>query len=157
MKRRVIALFIAFMASGSLAACGSGSASTASQSTTTSTFGQTLSSGVYNGGSPSTPHYFVVLTVGTDGSVKGSVQYVFQDGQTTVVIPFTGNAQSGVATLNVGQIPNTGRSWLNATNAPSSISATYTSSSLNLGECSSYLSVQSLSQCDFTYSPNGTF
>jgi len=142
-------------AAATLAACGSGPNSANSPPSSSPPAQHTLLSGNYVGGPRGTPHYFITLTVASDGSFAGSVQYVFQDGQTAVVIPFTGSAQSGVATLNVGQIPNTGRSWLTATNAPSSISATYTSSSLNLGECASYLSVQSLSQCDFSYSPTG--
>jgi hypothetical protein len=41
------------------------------------------------------PHYFLSLTMSTDGSVTGSVAFAYQDGQTSTVFAFAGSAQTG--------------------------------------------------------------
>ncbi len=115
----------------------------------------TLRSGIYNAGTPATPHYFLSLTVSSGGSIKGSLQFIYEDGQTVVVLPFSGTVQSGVATLKPSTVPQAAGSNIDAFNVPSSISATYTKSDFRLGECSTYLPVPSLADCSFSYSSNG--
>lgn len=116
-----------------------------------------IRSGIYVNGPSGTPHYFVSLTDGSAGQVSGSVDFLYQDGQTGVAFSVTGNVHNGVMTLypaNV-QTPPGGTASL-ARNVPSVISATVDRDAFDLGECSSYLSfVQSLADCAFTYSATG--
>lgn len=113
--------------------------------------------GIYSGGSPGTPHYFVSLTNGSGGGVTGSVNFLYQDGQTSVVFTFNGTVQADVATLHPTSVPQVGSASQAPTTMPSYISAGLDRNSISLGECTGYLYFdQSLSQCTFTYSAGGT-
>jgi len=101
-------------------------------------------------------NYFVSLTSQASGTLDGSVQFAYQDGQTSVVFTFTGTWQDGIATLTPGSIPQTGSASQDPATVPSTISMQYAQSSLDLGECTAYLHfVESESQCQFTFSPSG--
>jgi hypothetical protein len=117
-----------------------------------------IPNGIYTGGSPGTPHYFVSLTNGSSGGIAGSVNFLYQDGQTSVVFTFDGTVQAGVATLHPTAVPQGGGSASQApATIPSSLSATLNRNSVSLGECTSYLHfAQSLAQCNFTYAAGGT-
>lgn len=107
--------------------------------TTTPLVVSSLPSGVYANGVDGTPHYFMSLTTQPDGTLSGSVSFLYQDGQTKVVFTFAGTSQADTATLTPGD-----------GGAP--MSMTFGPKTLQLGECSTYLQfVQSLSQCTFNY------
>lgn len=102
------------------------------------------------------PHYFLTVSGSSDGTFTGSVDFLYQDGQTSVVFTFDGTGQNGAATLRPTSIPQVGEASQNPATVPAVISATYENGSVTLGECNSYLSsVQSLSQCTFTKSLEG--
>ncbi|MHB1582717.1 MAG: PASTA domain-containing protein [Acidimicrobiales bacterium] len=113
--------------------------------------------GIYVDGSQGTPHYFISLTNTTGGGLSGSVDFLYQDGQTSVVFTFEGTTQNAVATLHPTNIPqNGGSASQNPATVPSAISATLGPASISLGECTSYLHfTQSLAQCGFAYSSQG--
>lgn len=103
---------------------------------------QVLPSGIYVDGSLGTPHYFVTLTVEPAGTLRGTVAYLYQDGQTSAVFTFTATSQSGVATVK--------------TSTGASITATYGKKQLTFGECPSYLPLaRSMADCTFGFSPSG--
>jgi len=102
-----------------------------------------LPSGIYLDGGSGTPHYYVSLTTQSDGTISGSLSYLYQDGQTSAVFSFSGSANSGTAALT----PSSG-------GGP--ISLTYSAKQMQFGECTQYLKfAQSMAQCTFTYSPGG--
>jgi hypothetical protein len=83
------------------------------------------------------------LTSQADGTISGSVSFLYQDGQTSPVFSFSGPTNSGTATLT----PSSGGS---------PISITYSKKQMQLGECTGYLKfASSLAQCTFSYSPGG--
>jgi surface antigen len=85
----------------------------------------------------------VSLTTQSDGTISGSLSYLYQDGQTSAVFSFSGSTNSGTATLT----PST---------AGGPISVTYSAKQMQFGECTQYLKfAQSMAQCTFTYSPGG--
>ncbi|MGO9559793.1 MAG: hypothetical protein ACLPYW_11990 [Acidimicrobiales bacterium] len=113
-------------------------------------------SGTYSNGGQGTPHYFVSLTAEANGKLSGSVQFLYQDGQTSVVFTFSGTWQSGVATLTPETVPQDGSASQNPSTVPSAISMPYGQTGLELGECTGYLHfAESESQCQFSYSPSG--
>jgi hypothetical protein len=116
-----------------------------------------LPDGIYVDGGEGTPHYFISLKNGTGGGISGSVAFLYQDGQTSVVFTFDGTVQSGVATLHPISIPqNGGSASQNPATVPSVLSATLGSKSIALGECTSYLHfTESLAQCQFIFSSRG--
>jgi hypothetical protein len=111
--------------------------------TTTSPLAALLPSGIYLDGGPGTPHYYISLSSDQgNGTISGSLSFLYQDGQTSPVFSFTGLTNSGTATLTPS--------------SDSPISATYSTKQLQLGECTQYLKfARSLSQCTFTFSPGG--
>ena len=101
-----------------------------------------LPSGIYVDGPRGTPHYFVTLTVEPAGTLRGTVAYLYQDGQTSAVFAFTATSQSGVATLE--------------TSTGATITVTYGKRQLTFGECTGYLPLaRSLADCTFRFSPSG--
>lgn len=112
--------------------------------------------GVFANGDSGTPHYYVSLREGNKGKVKGTVNYAYQDGQTQVVLSFTGTAQDGVATLKPTVVTQ-GTGSATETTAPSLISMTYGNNSVTLGECTSYLKlVPSEAGCTFSRTSAGS-
>jgi hypothetical protein len=110
---------------------------------TTSSVATELRSGIYLDGGPGTPHYYVALTSRTDGTIRGAVSFLAQDGQTSAVFSFSGPATSGTGTLN-------------RSTGGSPISLTYAPNQMQFGECTQYLRfATSLAQCTFTFSPGG--
>jgi hypothetical protein len=118
--------------------------------------GITVPSGMYVDGTSGTPHYFVSLSDDNEG-FSGSVNFVYQDGQSSVVFTFVGTAQNGAATLRPTSVPqNAGSASQEPSTVPSVISVSIDKDSFNLGECTGYLHfTRSLAQCVFTYSPGG--
>jgi hypothetical protein len=105
--------------------------------------------GVFANGSTGTPHYYVSVREGGRGKVKGTVNYLYQDGQTQPVLTFTGTAQDGVATLKPTIVLGTGSAT--ATQVPPVISMTYGNGTVGLGECTTYLHfVQTDAGCTFS-------
>ena len=102
--------------------------------------------GVFANGDSGAPHYYVSVREGNKGKVKGTVNYAYQDGQTQVILSFTGTAQDGVATLKPTVVTGTGAAT--ETTVPSLISMTYGNNSIGLGQCTTYLKLaQSEADC----------
>jgi hypothetical protein len=102
-----------------------------------------LPSGVYVDGRPGTHHYFITLTTQSDGTLSGTVSFLYQDGHTFQVFAFTGTTQSGTVTLNLGTTQG-------------AVSGTYGNQTLTLTDCLTYLGlVQLVENCTFKYSPTG--
>lgn len=113
-------------------------------------------SGIYVDGGDGTPHYYMVVAVSRSGQVSGSVQFAYQDGQTSVVFTFSGRASDGVATLTPVSIPQVGSASEAPSAVPSTISMTYGADDLQLGECVAYLHfAESVASCTFSYSNAG--
>lgn len=115
-------------------------------------------SGVYLNGASDRPHFYLVLTNLGEGRVRGSVDFRYQDGQTTLVFTFGGTtealragATSGALTLTPEKIPSESSSQL-VTPLPSALSATYDAGEVELGECDAYLEVADLAACQFSLS-----
>jgi hypothetical protein len=124
-----------------------------SASTTAVPVQNPLPSGIYANGAPGTPHYYLSLTGASNGSVTGSVSFLYQDGQSSVVITFDGTSQNGTALLHPTSVPQNGSASQNPATVPAAISANYGQESITLGECPSYLHfVQSMTQCTFASS-----
>ena len=142
--------------SGSKVARGSEVILTVSSGSTTVSARSQLKNGIYVNGEQGTPHYFISLASSGD-NLSGSVDFLYQDGQTSVVFTFSGTLQNAVATLHPIDIPqNSGSASQEASSVPSAISATVGENSIALGECPAYLHfVQSMAQCQFTYSSTG--
>jgi hypothetical protein len=129
--------------SESILTVSSGPSGTSVTTTTASAAARELPSGIYLDGGSGTPHYYVSLTTQSDGTISGSLSYLYQDGQTSAVFSFSGSTNSGTATLT----PST---------AGGPISVTYSAKQMQFGECTQYLKfAQSMAQCTFTYSPGG--
>jgi hypothetical protein len=115
-----------------------------------------LQSGLYLDGTQGSPHYFVSLTAESNGRLIGAVEFLYQDGQTSVVINFSGTWQGGVATLHPESIPQNGSASQEPSTVPSAISMPYSRTGIELGECTQYLHfAEGESQCEFSYSANG--
>lgn len=122
--------------------------------------GSSALSGIYVDGPTSRPHFFVVLSALSGGRVRGAVDYVYQDGQTSVVFTFRGTSQALGANASSGEltlepvITTANSSQLQKAPLPA-LSVTYGPRQLELGECSLYLRVTSLAACTFSLSTNG--
>lgn len=112
--------------------------------------------GIYVDGGQGTPHYLLALNNGSNGNVSGSVDFLYQDGQTSVVFTFVGTLSGAgtLATLTPVSVPqNNGSASQTPGSIPSQISATLSQGNINLGECTVYLHfVQSEAACGFTFS-----
>ena len=112
---------------------------------------------VYRDGAADEPGYFVSVVRLNTGRVAGSMNYRYQDGQTSVVFtfqalgPWTGGSSArGILTLMPKLIPQGGSASQKPSTVPSAISATYDSTSMSFGECTDYLHfASSLADCDF--------
>jgi hypothetical protein len=92
--------------------------------------------GTYTDGPQGTPHYTLVLTTSSATSLAGSVNFIFQDGRTQTVFTFSGTPSTGNASLT--------------TSSGKTVSATYTSSSITLASCTTYLQYAANdSECTF--------
>ena len=118
-------------------------------------------SGLYVNGPTDEPHYVLALDAHGQGRVSGSLDYVYQDGQTSVVFTFKGTSATsnssplvGLMTLQPILVPASDSTSSPA--PPSALSAVYGAKGLSLGECSAYLQVTSLAQCQFSYSTVGS-
>ena len=115
--------------------------------------------GVYIDGPPGQPHYLVAVTSLKAGSLQGAMDYVYQDGQTSVVFTFRGSSQQlrpgssvEVITMVPTLVPNDGSASQQHSSVPSAISVIYEPGFLNFGECGNYLHfVPSLAACQFSY------
>jgi hypothetical protein len=102
-----------------------------------------LPSGVYVDGRPGTPHYFISLTTNSDGTLTGTVSFLYQDGHTFQVFAFTGTTQSGTVTLDLGTTHG-------------AVPGTYGNQTLTLTDCLTYLGlVQQVENCTFKYQSTG--
>jgi hypothetical protein len=125
-----------------LAACTMPTGETSVSPSPSRSISSELPSGIYVNGPQGTPHYFIALTDNADGTFRGTVSLLAQDGQTSAVFTFTATNQSGIATLT--------------TSSGRIITGPYGAKALTLGECTAYLQfVQSLADCTFTFAPGG--
>ena len=114
---------------------------TASSTTTTTTPGPASTNGLrvgtYTDGPAGFPHYVVDVTSSTGDSVAGSISFVYQDGRTASAGTFSGRASGGRATLTIDP-------------QGTAATATYTSTTLVLDSCTTYLQhTASAAQCTF--------
>jgi len=123
------------------------------RSPTVTTIASPVPSGIYNDAAVGSPHHFLSVAVSASGALKGSVDFVYQDGQVVVDLTFRGVLRHGVATLTPhftspeGTLP-----------MPGAIALVASGTTLALGECQNYLAfVSSLAACRFHYAPNGQF
>jgi len=126
---------------------------------TSAPISSTLPNGTYREGTSTQttfPGYFISLLTRTDGTVTGSVDFSYEDGQTSVVFTFTGTGQDGVLTLMPNSVPQNGSAAQNPNSVPSAIAATYGGGSINLGECTQYLHF-AMSNADCLFTPNPAF
>lgn len=113
--------------------------------------------GVYREGKPDEPNYYVSIIDHGRGNVTGSMNFEYQDGQTSVVFTFNGvdqpvgvSSTREVLTLTPTLIPQGGAASQVPSSVPSAISASYSSSTISFGECSEYLHFAStLDDCKF--------
>jgi hypothetical protein len=113
--------------------------------------------GVYRDGPADEPNYYVSVVDLGRGNVSGSMNFEYQDGQTSVVFTFHGVEQPlgdssarGVLTLTPGLIPQVGSASQKPSSVPSAISASYSSATISFGECPDYLHfANTLADCDF--------
>lgn len=85
------------------------------------------------------------------------MNYLYQDGQTSVVFTFTGlnqgiggSSERGILTLTPELVPRDGSASQKPSTLPSAISATYDSSRISFGECTNYLHfANTLAECTF--------
>ena len=105
---------------------------------------QDLPTGVYVDGRPGTPHYFITLTTHSDGTLSGTVSFLYKDGHTFQVFAFTGTTQPGTLTLDLGSSTH------------GAVPGTYGNQTLTLTDCLTYLGlVQTVENCTFKFSPSG--
>ena len=119
-------------------------------------------SGVYVNGHSGVPHYYVTLENRGNGVVRGSMDYLYQDGQTSVIFTFNGwsekfgsHGTTGSLTLSTIKVKGFAAVSNGASMVPSTISAQYSAKQLVFGECSVYLKVLSLAACNFTLNDSG--
>lgn len=95
--------------------------------------------GYYVNGGPAGPHWFIQLTTGPGGAVSGVIGYFEPGGQTAMAQTFTGQLNSGLATLTFSKAGFR--------------TATFENSSLVLGSCMNWLGkVPSIAACRFSHS-----
>jgi hypothetical protein len=105
-----------------------------------------LPQGFYVDGKAGTPHYYVTVIATSSNTLKGAVDYVYQDGQSDVTFTFSGVASDGVANLHILYGNTT-----SAKHGPSALVMLYTKKQVQLGECTSSMSfATSLSACNFS-------
>ncbi len=117
-------------------------------------------SGIYTDARNDVPHYFVSVNVREDRDVQGSMDFEYQDGQTSVVFTFRGvevptksRATSGALTLTTTSTNGSGRAAQSAGSIPATLSVLYGAKSLVFGECTNYLRLAaSLAACTFSRS-----
>jgi hypothetical protein len=109
-----------------------------------------LQNGVYSDGPIGYPHYFVIIDNVGNGTITGTVNFLYEDGQTSVVFSFNATPIEGYLNIKVNKIPQIGSASENPSNVPTVISATYSSNYIDLGECLTYLHfASSNSDCQF--------
>jgi hypothetical protein len=107
--------------------------------TTTTAASNVPASGAYVNGSSDVPHYVLQLNANPNGSLSGTMTFIFQDGTSSEVFTFTGQTSGSSATLT----PSTG----------SPIQATFSQGQVQLADCTAYLQYATeASQCTFTLS-----
>jgi hypothetical protein len=118
-------------------------------------------SGIYVNGSADRPHFFLVLTNLGAGLVRGSVDFQYQDGQTSLGFSFRGTSQllrsgssTGALTMTPVTVPVRTSSELFAP-PPKGFSATFGPGDVDLGECGTFLHVTSEGACQFSLSKAG--
>jgi hypothetical protein len=109
----------------------------AAPTTTTTTATNVPQSGSYVNGASDVPHYVLQLNADPNGSLSGTMTFIFQDGTSSEVFTFTGQASGTSATLT----PSTG----------SPITMTFSSGQVQLQDCTAYLQYATeATQCTFT-------
>ena len=103
-----------------LAACGSSSPSSTTTTTTVIAPASALATGAYApAGASGTPHYVLTISSAENTSFGGAMNFVYQDGKTSVVFDFSGKvtgqrtvatptkvATSGSGTQTVSRVPS---------------------------------------------------
>ncbi len=113
-------------------------------------FPKVPASGIYADGAQGTPHYFVSLSSTPDGHISGSMNFLYQDGQTVSVFTFAGSGQDGVASLSPVASGQFGPGNVIPASLPRTLSMTWGAGGISFGECTGYLpAVTSMSGCAF--------
>jgi len=130
---------------------------TTSPPTTTTPISSVFTPGTYTDGSPGSAYYFLLINNSSNGDLAGSLNFLYQDGQTSVVFTFVGTVNGSVATLDPTSIPqNNGSASQSPGSVPSVISATATANTILLGECNGFMHFAGpASACIFNFSPGG--
>jgi PASTA domain len=114
-------------------------------------------SGVYVGGSPGSPYYFITVQV-SGNSMTGDVDFLYQDGQTSAVFTFVGSIRGDTATLVPKAVANAVHSSVRKT-LPPTITASLVMDAvavIDLPDCASYLYfVTPQHQCSFELTTTG--
>ncbi len=113
-------------------------------------FPKVPASEIYADGVQGTPHYFVSLSSKPDGHISGSMNFLYQDGQTVSVFTFAGSGQDGVASLSPVASGQFGPGNVIPASLPRTLSMTWGVGGISFGECTGYLpAVTSMSGCAF--------
>jgi hypothetical protein len=130
-----------------------------SEKTVLSTHGSSLNivSGIYSYRPLDQPHYYVIVDHVTTHGLSGSMNFRYQDGQSTVIFTFTGVGVGSDAVLTTTSYPETGAEISSPgerTKVPRTVSVTLGDHSIEFGECLSYLKfTMSYAQCTFKSVP----
>jgi len=127
---------------------------------TTSTSPSSTPLGIFTDGSEGQPYYFISLfgsggPVGstTPRQVEGSLDFLYQDGQSSVAFTFDGSWTGMNLTVEPTTFPHAGSAAVNSSSVPQTIQATTVSDALGiirLPDCTNYLRfATSTQQCEF--------
>lgn len=153
-QRAVWAVAIVAGALG-LAACGSSSPGSSSTSTTTSTTdiapAAALATGTYApAGASGTPHYVVTISSAENTDFGGAMNFVYQDGKTSLVFDFSGTVTGPRAVATPTNVAATGSGTQTVSSVPDSLRVDVGADTLTFEGCQAYLpQVHSPSGCTF--------
>jgi len=113
-----------------------------------STDGVDLVPGIYSDGPNGQPHFYVIIDHVRGQQFTGSMNIRYEDGQAAVLFDFVAQGVRSDATARATTVAEPPPDELTA-RPPSSMSVTVGMGQIAFGECSSYLQVQSPSECRF--------
>jgi len=103
------------------------------------------------------PHYYVVINRAGGHTFSGSMNFRYQDGQSTIVFTFVGVGVGNNAVLTAKpqqQVGSASSTSSGRTKIPSNISVALGGTTIEFGECLSYLKfATSYAQCTFKSVP----
>jgi PASTA domain len=115
--------------------------------------------GVFVNGTVGTPQYFITLVAKGGYQFSGSVNFLYQDGQTSVVFTFDGTGFGGAATIRPTADPGAGSDLQTSGTLPASITASYAKDAIgwiDLHSCNAFLHfINAATQCNFESTTSG--